>query len=259
MGASHDLRTPLRTITLSSQLIQEMQGANLDESPKRLPERIEEASRSMNELLSNLLVYAEASDLVSEWDQTPVDCQRVFDQSLAALDDVVEECDAVFTHDPLPVVRINEIHLAQMFQNLFGNALKYRRDDEPVRVHVSVVRDDLYWRLSIHDNGIGIEQEYQERVFQIFMRLHANEGRYKGTGLGLAICRRIVERYGGRIWVRPNRDKVQRFPSPFPRRPPTTVLLPVSDAPTNCGSTPLFARSGNFPRPTPWVVPQPGG
>ncbi len=199
-SASHDLRSPLRTITIFSQLIQR-NDTQLDENARKLLVGIEQTSIGMSDLLSNLLTYAEASESMNLTVAAPVDCQQVFERASAALAGVMKECNASITYDPLPVVWMSATHLDQVFQNLLGNALKYRKDDEPAQVNIAVLREDRHWRFSIRDNGIGIKREYQDQVFKLFTRLHASEGKYKGTGLGLAICRRIVEKYGGRIWV----------------------------------------------------------
>ena len=100
----------------------------------------------------------------------------------------------------MPVVRMHESHLAQVFQNLIGNAIKYRNKEEPLKIRLTTSRSGDFWLFSIADNGIGVSAEYQKAIFEIFKRLHTN-GEYSGTGMGLAICQRIVERYHGKIWV----------------------------------------------------------
>ena len=105
------------------------------------------------------------------------------------------------THDSLPVVRIAAVQLEQLFQNLVGNAVKYHRDGEAPRVHITAAHMGNEWQFAIQDNGIGIDPEHMDKVFGIFKRLH-NDVKYAGTGIGLAICQKIVERNGGRIWVR---------------------------------------------------------
>ena len=104
------------------------------------------------------------------------------------------------THDPLPVVRADKAQLVQLFQNLIGNAVKFRSPDRPPQIHVSASQEQGHWLFGVQDNGIGFEQQYEDKIFVIFQRLHGR-GQYPGTGIGLAICKRIVERHGGRIWA----------------------------------------------------------
>ncbi len=111
----------------------------------------------------------------------------------------IEETQAVVTHDELPTVRANRQQLTLVFQNLVGNAVKFRGSDAP-RVHVSAHQEDGEWVFAVRDNGIGISKEYHERIFTIFQRLHTRE-EYPGTGIGLAMCRKVVEQHGGRMWV----------------------------------------------------------
>ena len=110
-----------------------------------------------------------------------------------------EEAGAAVTYDAMPTVDADEVQLGQLFQNLSGNALKFRSDSVP-RIHVAIQDLDTEWQFEVRDNGIGIEPQYYERIFMVFQRLH-NKGEYPGTGIGLAICKKVVERHGGRIWV----------------------------------------------------------
>jgi light-regulated signal transduction histidine kinase (bacteriophytochrome) len=129
----------------------------------------------------------------------PVEADTALKQALWNLKAAIEESHANVTFDPLPVVNADSGQLTQLFQNLIGNALKFRRQ-EPPRVHVSAERRAKEWVFSVRDNGIGIEPQHLERIFVIFQRLHA-ASEFPGTGLGLAICKKIAERHGGRLWV----------------------------------------------------------
>jgi len=129
-----------------------------------------------------------------------VACEDILRGAEDNLQAAISESGAVITHDPLPALMADPIQLTQLFQNLLGNAIKFRRPEETPRIHVSSRRLDRGWQLSVCDNGIGIDPQYFDRIFIIFQRLHGRE-EYSGTGIGLAICKKIVERHGGRIWV----------------------------------------------------------
>ena len=139
----------------------------------------------------------------------PTDCQVLVEQVLATLRLALDENDAVITCDLLPTLAADPIQLGQLFQNLIGNALKFR-NTQPPRIHIGAERQDADWVFSVRDNGIGIDPQYAERIFAIFQRLHAREA-YPGTGIGLAICKRIVQRHSGRIWVESELGKGATF------------------------------------------------
>jgi hypothetical protein len=150
------------------------------------------------------------------------------DRVLANLAVAIKDNGAVVSHDDLPVVMADGKQLAQLFENLIGNALKFR-SEEPPQIHIGVEHKDrlsqeenAYWVFSIRDNGIGIEQPYFERIFMIFHQLHA-WGEYGGTGIGLAICKKIVERHGGRIWVESEPGKGSTFYFAIPDREPMSL------------------------------------
>jgi light-regulated signal transduction histidine kinase (bacteriophytochrome) len=148
-------------------------------------------------LINGLLTYSRVGMRGKRLE--PTDCETALSQSLDNLTVAMEENGAVVTHDALPMVMADNSQLVQLFQNLIGNAIKFR-GKEPPRVHVSASRNGNGWIFSVRDNGIGIAPEYAERIFVIFQRLHGRE-EYPGTGIGLAICQKIVERHGGHIWV----------------------------------------------------------
>ena len=143
--------------------------------------------------------------------------------ALASLAEAIRESGATVTYDPLPEVYMGEAHLQQVFQNLIGNALKYR-DEDPPRIHISAAaRRRVVF--SVEDNGIGIDPQYKEKIFGVFKRLHRDQ-KYSGTGIGLAICQRVVERYGGRIWVESEPGKGSTFYFTVPRhaQPPARAM-----------------------------------
>jgi len=143
-----------------------------------------------------------------------VDAGEALRRALINLRAAIEESGAAVTHDPLPVVRGDDSQLAQLFQNLIGNALKFRSASVP-RIHVSAREDKDHWEFAVRDNGIGIDPQYFERIFMVFQRLH-NKDEYPGTGIGLAICKKVVDRHGGRIWVEsePGKGTAFRFTLP---------------------------------------------
>jgi signal transduction histidine kinase len=151
----------------------------------------------MKRLIEDLLMFSRIGAVV---EQGPVDCTLVVRSVLDSLDLMLAEARAAVTHDdPLPIVLANRTLLEMLFQNLIGNAVKYRSADPP-RIHIAAEELDGHWRFAITDNGIGIDMTYAERIFQVFQRLHPR-GQHEGTGIGLAVCQRIVEFCGGRIGV----------------------------------------------------------
>jgi signal transduction histidine kinase len=197
-SASHDLQEPIRNVAIYSDILSMRYGGVLDDSGIEFLSNVKAAALRMQTMVSDLLSYTQAASITEEAPE-PGEAEAALVAALANLTAAISRSGASITYDPLPAVRVREIHLQQIFQNLIGNAIKYRRD-EPLRTHVSVERKDGYWLFSVKDNGIGIAQEYKEQIFGLFKRLHTNR-RYPGTGIGLAICQRIAERYRGRIWV----------------------------------------------------------
>jgi PAS domain S-box-containing protein len=202
--ASHDLQEPLRMITSYLQLLERRYQGQLDaDADDYIGFAVDGAAR-MSELLRGLLAYSRVGTQGQPFE--PTDTQVILEQVLANLKLAVDESEATITHDQLPTVMADPIQLAQLFQNLVGNALKFRRDVPP-KIHVHAERqahgsagEGALWLFSVRDNGIGIEPQYAERIFVIFQRLHTRD-KYPGTGIGLALCKRIAERHGGRIWV----------------------------------------------------------
>ena len=152
----------------------------------------------MGRMIRDLLEYTRAASISDAQPQT-VDAEQVLGEALRDLRASIQESEATVTHDTLPSLQVEGVHLQQIFQNLISNAIKYRGPEAP-RVHVGCVDRGGTWEFSVRDNGIGIEPRYKEQVFGLFKRLHSRS-RYSGTGLGLAICKKLVERYHGRIWV----------------------------------------------------------
>jgi light-regulated signal transduction histidine kinase (bacteriophytochrome) len=167
----------------------------------------------MKQLIEDLLAYSRVGTKGKEFRPTPV--ENALRRAVTNLRAAIEESGAEITHDPLPTVAADEVQLAQLFQNLMGNALKFKGSDKP-HVHVRAVESPSEWRFAVEDNGIGIEPQYFERIFMLFQRLHT-KGDYPGTGIGLAICKKVVERHGGRIWVESEPGKGSRFIFTLPK------------------------------------------
>ncbi len=196
--ASHDLQEPLRMVASYTQLLSRRYKDKLDADAEEFIAYAVDGAQRMQALINDLLAYSRVGTRGRPLE--PVDTGGVVDQVLADLRPTIEEDGATVTRGELPIVMGDGVQLGQLFQNLIGNALKYRRLDVPARVEVEAERLGREWRFAIRDNGIGVAPEYAERVFVIFQRLHTRT-EYPGTGIGLAICKKIVERHGGRIWI----------------------------------------------------------
>jgi light-regulated signal transduction histidine kinase (bacteriophytochrome) len=168
----------------------------------------------MKQLIEDLLAYSRVGTRGKEL--RPVPAQAALDRALVNLRAAIESSGAQITHDALPEVNGDDTQLTQLFQNLVGNAIKFRKQDEPLRVHVGVQDAGDEWRFSVADNGIGIERQYFERIFMVFQRLHTRD-EYPGTGIGLAICKKVVDRHGGRIWVESAQGKGSTFIFTLPK------------------------------------------
>jgi signal transduction histidine kinase len=195
--ASHDLQEPLRMISSYVQLLERRYKDKLDDDADEFISYAVDGAKRMQGLITDLLQLSRLG--TRETSLAAVDCEAVLDQALANLQASIAECCAQVTHGPLPTVRADSTQLIQLFQNLVGNALKFR-GTETQNIHVSAEPKNGKWLFSVRDNGIGINPEHSDRIFGIFQRLHGR-GEYPGTGIGLAICKKIVEGHGGQIWV----------------------------------------------------------
>jgi signal transduction histidine kinase len=195
--ASHDLQEPLRKITSFCQLLQRRYEGQLDEKADQYIEFAVDGAKRMQSLINDLLAFSRVGRTGEDFSQVASSAAlNAAERNLAA---AVERTGALIVSDALPPVRAQLTLLTAVFQNLLSNALKFA-GDEPPRIVVTAVRDGSYWEFSVADNGIGVSPEYAERVFLIFQRLH-DRATYPGTGIGLAMCRKIVEYFGGRIWL----------------------------------------------------------
>jgi signal transduction histidine kinase len=195
-AASHDLQEPLRTIKNFTALLAKRYKGNLDADADEFIGYVVDGADRMETLIRDLLVYSRAGRPDNAL--ACVDCGQALDAALSNLRGAIESSSADITRDGLPRVLANQVELVQLFQNLIGNAIKYRAE-RPPRIHVGAAPGDREWVFEVRDNGIGIEAAHQQRIFDVFKRLHGRE--LPGSGIGLATCSRIVARLGGRIWV----------------------------------------------------------
>jgi PAS domain S-box-containing protein len=213
-SASHDLQEPLRTVKIYGQLLLKNYGDQLDPAGVTALRFLQSGATRMENLVRDLLSYTRVTKF--EKPSEKIDATLAFESALQAVGGSISETNGKVEYmGALPLLRVHFAHLQQLFQNLIGNAIKYRQPGIPPVVLVSAKRQASYWEISLEDNGIGIASEYVEAIFVAFKRLHSAE-EYPGTGLGLAICQRIVDQYGGRIWVESEEYKgsVFRFTVP---------------------------------------------
>ncbi|MBN1994112.1 MAG: substrate-binding domain-containing protein [Anaerolineae bacterium] len=197
--ASHDLQEPLRMVKSYLQLLERRYQGRLDQDADEFIAFAVDGAERMRILINDLLEYSRVTTHGKPF--APTACAAVLDQVLANLKIALEESGAVVTYDELPVVLADETQLIRLLQNLIGNAIKFRQAESRPEIHVRAEHSGGEWTFSVRDNGIGIAPEDFERIFMIFRRLHSRE-EYAGTGIGLAVCKKIVERHGGRIWVK---------------------------------------------------------
>jgi signal transduction histidine kinase len=210
-AAGHDLKEPLRTVGSYMQLLQRKYAGKLDKEADDFLNLGVDGVARMNRLISDLLAYAQLG--TQEGSRQMVNAGDVLLWTRMNLAPAIQEAAAEITSDPLPSVYSDQMQLLQLFQNLIGNALKYR-SAEPPRVHVSAEKVDSEWVISVRDNGIGFDPQYSDRIFGVFKRLHGRD--VPGTGIGLALCKRIMEKHGGRIWAESEPGKGSVFFMAFP-------------------------------------------
>ncbi|MCU4972774.1 MEDS domain-containing protein [Halobacteria archaeon AArc-m2/3/4] len=195
--ASHDLQEPLRMISSYLQLLENRYGEDLDDEAEEYIDFAVDGADRMREMVDGLLEYSRID--MQDADFEPVDCDAVLEDVVTDLQLRIEESDAAIVVEELPAVVGDANQLEQLFSNLVSNAIKYSGEGPP-RVEVSAERQGDRAVFSVADNGIGIESEYVDQIFEVFNRLHSND-EYRGTGIGLALCRKIVRHHGGDIWV----------------------------------------------------------
>ncbi|MFJ8969457.1 ATP-binding protein [Streptomyces anulatus] len=215
--ASHDLQEPLRKVASFCQLLEKRYGDELDERGKQYIAFAVDGAKRMQVLINDLLTFSRVGRVQESW--KPVDLDRALDRALGNLTLAIEESGTVIERpESLPELLGDATALTMVWQNLVGNAVKFRREGVPCRISVDCVREDEDWHLTVSDNGIGIEPEFADKVFVIFQRLHARD-EYEGTGIGLALCRKIIEFHGGRIWLEPEPGEGTRIHFTLPVAP----------------------------------------
>jgi len=213
--ASHDLQEPLRMVASYTQLLAERYKGRLDSDADEFIAYAVDGSNRMQVLIQDLLAYSRAGTNGKTLHKISSD--HALKEALTNLRATIQESGAVVTHDLLPIITTDGTQLAQIFQNLVGNAVKYHGAAAP-RVHVSAAKNGgNEWIFSVRDNGLGIDPQYFDRIFVLFQRLHG-QTEFKGTGIGLAICKKMLERLGGRIWVESEPEKGSTFRFALPEK-----------------------------------------
>jgi signal transduction histidine kinase len=214
--ASHDLQEPLRMVTAYTQLLGERYRGKLDENADKFIGYATEGAERMRVLIQDLLMFSRVGRNGPA--SLSVDCNAVMRDVIQTLASTIQESGATVTHAELPTVWADRTQLAQLFQNLIGNGIKFRGEKPPV-VAVLAEAAGQQWRFSVSDNGIGIAPEHAENIFVVFQRLHART-EYPGNGIGLAICKKIVEHYGGKIWMESQPGEGSTFKFTLPAHGP---------------------------------------
>jgi phosphoserine phosphatase RsbU/P len=217
-AASHDLQEPLRTISLYTELLADRHPKGTDEEAETFMRYILDGSRRMRTLIEDLLSFsrAQGSDLVLR----TTEMESVLNAALANLRSSIEESGATVTYDKLPKAMVDAARIVHVFQNLLGNAIKYRKPGAAPSVRIAAARQSSpEWLFTVEDNGLGFEPRYAEQIFGLFKRLHGRE--IPGTGIGLALCKKIIESHGGRIWATSAVGVGSRFCFTIPDRIPS--------------------------------------
>jgi PAS domain S-box-containing protein len=205
---SHDLQEPLRSIASYAQLIKRRYEGQLDSDADEFIEFMVGGAKRLQSMIQGLLDYSRVGTQGEEFKD--FNTEEALNFALSNLKSSIEECHAEVIYDSLPVVHADGEQISRVFQNLMGNALKFRKEGVQPKIHIKAMKEGNEYIFSVQDNGIGMEKQYSDRIFEVFKRLHPI-GEYQGTGIGLAIVKRIVERHGGRIWVESSLGEVSTF------------------------------------------------
>jgi light-regulated signal transduction histidine kinase (bacteriophytochrome) len=213
--SSHDLQEPLRMISSYLQLLQRRYQGNIDEKADKYIYYAVDGAARMQTLINDLLEFSRVTTRASE--PEPTDSEFVLNQVLSNLDLYIKENRATVSYGSLPKVIADSTQLAQVFQNLIINGLKFHSEETPI-INICAEKKAKEWVFSVQDNGIGIDPQYSEKIFEVFKRLHNKEA-YPGTGIGLAVCKKIIERHSGRIWIKSELGKGSTFYFTLPINP----------------------------------------
>ncbi|WP_267643194.1 PAS domain S-box protein [Haloarchaeobius amylolyticus] len=210
---SHDLQEPLRMVSNYLQLVESRYADDLDEDGQEFIEFAVDGANRMRDMVDDLLAYSRIDTEAESFE--PTDTEAVVDRALQNLEMQIQDEDATVTVGSLPTVQADANQLEQVFQNLVSNALKYRHDERDPEVTIDASREGDEWVFAVEDNGIGIDPDMHDRIFEVFERLHTHD-EYSGTGIGLALCQRIIDRHDGQIWVESDRDEGSTFKFTIP-------------------------------------------
>lgn len=205
---SHDLQEPLRTIASFTQLLRRRYEHELDEDADEFIDYIVDGADRMQIMIKALLDYSRVNTINKEF--KPSNLNEIIYQTLNSLKIAIDESNAKITVDQLPTIIVDDKQMFQLFQNIISNAIKFRKTDEDMKIHISCEKVSTNYIFSVSDSGIGIEPQFKDRIFEVFQRLHTRD-EYSGTGIGLAVCKKIVERHGGQIWVESELGKGSNF------------------------------------------------
>jgi light-regulated signal transduction histidine kinase (bacteriophytochrome) len=212
--ASHDLQEPLRMVAAYTQLLSERYSGKLDENADKFIGYASEGALRMQVLIQDLLAFSRVGRANGTY--STIDCNAVLEEVRKTLGPAIQECSAAVEYAKLPSVWADRTQIAQLFQNLIGNAIKFRGKKTPV-ISIEAEKTGEHWQFSVADNGIGIAPEFADNIFVVFQRLHART-EYPGNGIGLAICKKIVERNDGKIWVESQAGSGSTFKFTIPLR-----------------------------------------
>jgi light-regulated signal transduction histidine kinase (bacteriophytochrome) len=205
---SHDLQEPLRTIASYAQLIERRYKGKLDSDADDFIEFMVNGAYRMKEMIQGLLEYSRVETKEHEFKE--FEAESALKYALNKLGSAISEVNAEITYDELPVIFADESQIIRVFQNLIGNALKFRREEVKPKIHISSMKKDNEYLFSVSDNGIGLDEQYSDQIFEVFKRLHAMDD-YPGAGIGLSIVKRIIEGHNGIIWVKSELNKGSAF------------------------------------------------